>query len=76
MWTQGEFSVVWLLITAMSTRCRVPGLTLSILLKRMADRLHAINKEIIVRVAAPVQVSVEEWNTDGYGLGCFEPGCQ
>lgn len=36
------------------------------LMKRMADRLHALEKELIVRVAAPVQVSAEEWNTDGY----------
>jgi len=36
------------------------------LMTRMADRLHAINKEVIVRVSSPVQISAEEWNTDGY----------
>lgn len=36
------------------------------LLTRLADRLHAINKEVIVRVAAPAQISAEEWDTLGY----------
>jgi uncharacterized protein YgiM (DUF1202 family) len=36
------------------------------LITRMADRLHALNKEVIVRVATPVQASAEEWNTGGY----------
>ncbi|MCB0107936.1 MAG: SH3 domain-containing protein, partial [Caldilineaceae bacterium] len=36
------------------------------LMTRLADRLHALNKEVIVRVATPVQVSAEEWDTDGY----------
>ncbi len=36
------------------------------LIKRMADRLHALEKSLIVRVATPVQISPEDWNTDGY----------
>ncbi len=36
------------------------------LMTRLADRLHAINKEVVVRVTTPVQISAEEWDTDGY----------
>ncbi|MEZ4674209.1 MAG: hypothetical protein R2932_08210 [Caldilineaceae bacterium] len=36
------------------------------LMTRMADRLHKLNKEVHVRVATPMQLSAEEWNTDGY----------
>lgn len=36
------------------------------LMTRMAERLHNSNKELIVKVAKPTQVSAEEWNTLGY----------
>lgn len=36
------------------------------LMTRLADRLHALNKELVVRVAAPAQLSAEEWDTLGY----------
>jgi hypothetical protein len=36
------------------------------LMTRMAERLHASNKELIVRVASPVQISAEDWDTLGY----------
>ncbi|MBX3012036.1 MAG: SH3 domain-containing protein [Caldilineaceae bacterium] len=36
------------------------------LMTRMAERLHANNKELIVRVATPSQISADEWNTLGY----------
>ena len=36
------------------------------LMTRLADRLGAINKEVVVRVAAPTQISAEDWDTLGY----------
>ncbi|MCB0039677.1 MAG: SH3 domain-containing protein [Caldilinea sp.] len=39
---------------------------------QVAERLHAANKTLAVRVEAPTPVSAEEWNTGGYdwrGLG-------
>ena len=33
---------------------------------RVAERLHNLGKEVIVRVAQPTQISAEEWNTLGY----------
>jgi len=36
------------------------------LMTRMAERLHNSNKELIIKVAQPTQVSAEEWNTLGY----------
>lgn len=33
---------------------------------RLAERLHASNKELIVRVAQPLQISAEDWDTLGY----------
>jgi hypothetical protein len=42
------------------------------LVSRLAERLHANNKTLGVRVQAPTQISAEEWDTLGYdwsGLG-------
>ena len=36
------------------------------LMTRLADRLGAINKEVVGRVAAPTQISAEDWDTLGY----------
>lgn len=36
------------------------------LMTRMAERLHASNKELVVRVAQPSQISAEDWDTRGY----------
>ncbi len=39
---------------------------------QLAERLHAANKTLAVRVETPTPVSAEEWNTGGYdwrGLG-------
>ncbi len=36
------------------------------LMKRIAERLHTNNKELVVRVAQPSQISAEDWNTGGY----------
>ena len=35
-------------------------------IERLAERLHAANKTLAVRVEAASQVSAEEWNTGGY----------
>ncbi|MEZ4860010.1 MAG: SH3 domain-containing protein [Caldilineaceae bacterium] len=36
------------------------------LMTRIAERLHTNNKELLVRVASPVQISADDWNTLGY----------
>lgn len=33
---------------------------------RLSERLHNSNKEVVVRVAQPAQISAEDWNTFGY----------
>lgn len=33
---------------------------------RLAERLHSSSKELVVRVAQPIQISAEDWDTLGY----------